>query len=1594
MSARPKNSLLKTSLKALWPALLLAQPAFASVRSSSVSRAQSRTAAMALPGSESSSNKELENAETQSNPFAAFGGSAEPEQMMPIEPAAETLAFLAEQGLLVPGAELLATESGQNFNSRKEFAAFPSPGGFAVCNNPSRPSNYDSVSWGPNGGVQGAVCQVFSGNNVIRVRDGNNPDYAQCKIWHDVCVASSNSAPTNISLTANTLNQSATANTVIGTLSSTDANSGDTHTYSLIAGAGDTDNASFNISVNSLRATNPGAIAAGNRTVRIRTTDSGSGNRTFDKIFTIVVSDNVAPTVTNVTSSASNGKFKAGDTVPIQVTFSEAVTVTGSPTLTLETGATDSDAVYLSGSTTTTLNFNYTVQAGDSSADLDYFATTALQGTIKDAASNSATLTLPGVGAAGSLGANKNLTIDGIAPTVTISSNKTALKSGEFATITFAFSEAVSGFTPADVSLGAASGSLTNFSVNGNNYTATYTPANNGTATIGIAAGTFYDSANNTNAVAATSLTIEVDSTAPTVSSIARQTPSVELTAADSLTWRVTFDETVTGVDATDFALTGPTGASLSVSGSGTVYDITASAGDLASYSGVASLSFAGGQNITDSAGNALTATTPSGTSQLSYTLDNAGPVISAVSIANTAMKIGDVVTVTITVGSDTDTYSLVSGTVAGFTLSGLTKVNNTTYTASFTVTAGSDVAAGTNIPVSLTLADSLANNSSPYNTAISQNADAIDATRPTVSSVSRENPTEEDTNADQLVWTLVFSEVVNGLSAADLVIAGSTATVTNLTSSDNRIYSATVSGGDLAGLTSEVYIKLATGYSVTDVAGNAMTVAATPAFLPGSGFYVDNTAPLAPLNLGLEVASDCGVSSTDRKTNDNTPAVLGQLVNSGDQIASISIYGSSNELLGTTTEHDCGAWGITSSVLTDGTHQLTAKATDFAGNVSVASTALEILIDTVVPTASVTASAVTSANDGQGSYSFTVTYADASSGVDTASFDGSDIRVSGPNLYDVAASFVSASGNVATYSITPPGSSWNSGDAGTYVVSLATEQVRDIAGNFAAANSSLGSFTVSFNAAPVNTVTPVLSATPAIGTSFSATNGTWTDTENDNLTYSYQWYRADNGAGSNEVLISAATTSSYTPVQADAHKYLRVKVSADDGNNTAVAAYSSYSAVSNSIPQNTVVPAISGTATVGNALTGSAGTWTDADGDSPTYSYQWYRATDSSGTGAVAISGAVSASYTLTTADAHRYLRVVVTANDGNGSADQTATSTYTAISNAAPVNTVVPAISGTATVGNALTGSAGTWTDADGDSPTYSYQWYRATDSSGTGAVAISGAVSASYTLTTADAHRYLRVVVTANDGNGSTNQTASSVYTAVTNSTPQISGTPTLTATEDVAYSFAPAASDVDSDTLIYSIANKPTWASFNTATGALTGTPANADVGATADIVISVSDGTLSAALPAFTLTVSNVNDAPTISGTPAVTVAQDVAYSFTPTAADVDTGTTLIYSIANKPAWASFNTATGALTGTPANADVGATADIVISVSDGTLSAALSAFTLTVTNVNDAPTISGTPAVTVAQGGAYSFTPTAADVDTGTTLIYSIANKPA
>jgi len=98
---------------------------------------------------------------------------------------------------------------------------------------------------------------------------------------------------------------------------------------------------------------------------------------------------------------------------------------------------------------------------------------------------------------------------------------------------------------------------------------------------------------------------------------------------------------------------------------------------------------------------------------------------------------------------------------------------------------------------------------------------------------------------------------------------------------------------------------------------------------------------------------------------------------------------------------------------------------------------------------------------------------------------------------------------------------------------------------------------------------------------------------------------------------------------------------------------------------------------------------------------------------------------------------------------------------------------------------------------------------------------------------------------------------------NVAPEISGSPITSVSAGGIYSFVPTYSDDDGDVVTFLIDNKPLWASFNSATGELSGTPTSADVGVTTGIVITASDGRLTDSLQSFDLEVLAAASQPTI-----------------------------------------------------------------------------------------------------------------------------------
>jgi hypothetical protein len=235
--------------------------------------------------------------------------------------------------------------------------------------------------------------------------------------------------------------------------------------------------------------------------------------------------DNTAPTVTNVSSSSANGSYTIGAAISIQVTFSEVVTVSGgTPYLALETGSTDRNATYSGGTGTNMLSFSYSVQPGDTSADLDCVANNSLVlsgATLRDAAVNNAILTLPAPAGVGSLGANKAIIIDTAAPTILITGPSALITKGNPVTFTVTYADtyfAASTLASANISLNSTGNAAGSVAVSGSGSTRTVTVnsiSGNGTLGIAIAAGTASDTAGNLAPGAGPSTTFTVDTIAP-----------------------------------------------------------------------------------------------------------------------------------------------------------------------------------------------------------------------------------------------------------------------------------------------------------------------------------------------------------------------------------------------------------------------------------------------------------------------------------------------------------------------------------------------------------------------------------------------------------------------------------------------------------------------------------------------------------------------------------------------------------------------------------------------------------------------------------------------------------------------------------------------------------------------------------------------------------------------------------------------------------------------------------------------------------------------------------------------------------------------
>ena len=361
-----------------------------------------------------------------------------------------------------------------------------------------------------------------------------------------------------------------------------------------------------------------------------------------------IVIDATTPSITNVHSATDNGTYGTSATIIVSLSFSEPVTVTGTPELSLNSGGT---ATYFGGSGNSTIYFTYSPTTGDNSSLLEYSSTSALTldgGTIDSAAGISADLTLPSPGGSGSLSANTDIVIV-TTPTVAEVSSTTAngyYTTGDVIDVTVLFTETVyvTG-TPQITLANGGSGAVVDYSSGSGTDTLTfdYTVSSGDNAThldcvstsaLAFNGGTIEDVDDNNATLtlatpgAAGSLSantdIVIDTTTPTVSNVTSTNSNGTYTTGDAITITVAFTEAVVVTGTPELALNSG-GTAYYASGSGTStlsFTYTVSSGDTSTqleYSSTSALTLSGG-TIADVAGNNadLTLATPGAADSLS----------------------------------------------------------------------------------------------------------------------------------------------------------------------------------------------------------------------------------------------------------------------------------------------------------------------------------------------------------------------------------------------------------------------------------------------------------------------------------------------------------------------------------------------------------------------------------------------------------------------------------------------------------------------------------------------------------------------------------------------------------------------------------------------------------------------------------------------------------------------------------------------------------------------------------------------------------------------------------------------------------------
>ena len=713
-----------------------------------------------------------------------------------------------------------------------------------------------------------------------------------------------------------------------------------------------------------------------------------------------------APTP-SATIVVANAAQHIGSTSQVTITFNLAVTGFTNADLTVSNG-TLSSVISNDGGLTWTATFTPDASVTSASNHI------VLDNTGVTGVSN-------GLAGSGTSTSN-NYAVDTVRPTATVAVASPGLNLGGSSVVNITFSEAVTGFSLADMT--ASNGTLSSLTTSDNiHWTATFTPTagvTSGTNVITLDNTLYTDTSTNVGTGTTTSNNYTIDTVRPTASVVIAN-PALNIGGTSLVT--ITFSEAVTGFTNADLTIANGTLTSVTSNDGGITW--TGTFTPSASITDATNLITLNNAGIADLAGNAGSGTTDSN----NYTIDTARPTATIV-VANPALKIGDTSLVTFTFSEAVTGFTNADLSVANGTLSAVTSNDGgITWTGTFTPSAS--LTDTTNlITLDNTGIADLAGNAGSGTT--DSNNYAIDTVRPTATIVVADPVLS--IGGTSLV-TFTFSEAVTGFTNADLSVANGT--LSAVTSNDGGItWTGTFTPS--ASLTDATNLITLNNTGIADLAGNAGS-----GTTDSNNYAIDTVRPTATI-----VVADpaLNIGGTSLVTITFSEAV------SGFTNADLTI---ANGTLSAVSSNDGGiTWTGTftpSASLTDTTNLITLDNTgiaDLAGNAGTGTTdSNNYAIDTVRPTATIVV-ADPVLNIG-GTSLVTITFSEAVSG-----FTNADLSVPNGTLSAVTSN---DGGITWTGTFTPSASI---ADA-TNLITLNNTGIADLAGNAGSGTTDSNNYTI-----------------------------------------------------------------------------------------------------------------------------------------------------------------------------------------------------------------------------------------------------------------------------------------------------------------------------------------------------------------------------------------------------------------------------------------------------------------------------------------------------------------------------------------------------